>query len=228
MRRKAVTRRLKAAARLHSFILATRDRLDRSLSRRPAAPDGCSYRPVFDHLLAELVAVERRLGEGEDAYDLARLQLSERRQSRLSAQVELHTRESRIRRFVRATSLYRGGVELRAAGSTPKGGTALVMQVRGTLELLRMLERHSDPDAVIILDPAVLAGELETVLDKFRSEDARLDDARFAANSRRAKADEAIAEYDRVVPWVARGFESYCQLAGEEELADRVRRIARR
>ncbi len=55
--RKPISQLLKSIVRLRVTVQATRDRIARRLAERPAA-GGTSYDPVFDHLHAELVAVE--------------------------------------------------------------------------------------------------------------------------------------------------------------------------
>ena len=77
-----------------------------------------------------------------------------------------------------------------------------------------------------ILDSMV--GELESdlgILDAIRVD---LDKARKAVNETVIERNKAIEEYDRVFPWVARALESYFRLAGETDLANRIRTSVRR
>ncbi len=52
--------------------------------------------------------------------------------------------------------------------------------------------------------------------------------AEAAGNAAQARADRATAGAGRAVPCVARGLVACCQLAGMDELGERIRRLARR
>ena len=58
--RKPISKLLKSIGSLRAAIEASRDRIARRLVERSAAAD-TSYRPVFDHLHAELTVVEPEL-----------------------------------------------------------------------------------------------------------------------------------------------------------------------
>ncbi len=166
MPRRAVTKRLDLIRQLRAFLRASGPTLDHHLTRRPAAPgDGTlTYRPLFDHLQAELAAVERRLAGAEDAYDLDQARVPRRREERDQAVHALRDRHSSTRRLLR--------------GLRPR---------------------------------------------RLEAADRSLAAASAAVTGSRCRADQAIAEVDRVAPWIARTLESLCGLAGEHRLADRVR-----
>ncbi len=199
-------------------------------SRRAAPRDASlSYLPFFAYLLAELLDVEDRLTDAEDAYDLDRLRLAECRRERQKATAVLRRSQDRARRFLAAYSGCRGGRDLAPPGSTPRSGPALILHVRRTLAILGALERAAPPqDPAVSFDPGAVALGLEAGLGKLDSENLEIEDARAAADASRCRADDAVAGYDRLVPWVARGLESFCHLAGEPELADRIRSYGRR
>ncbi len=229
MRRKSVDKRLHAIAKVQAILHATRDQLDHHLTRRPAAPCGAtfSYRSVLDHLNGELVVVEHRLAETEDAYADDRLRPSCLRQQRDEAASDLYDHQHPTHRLL--VSLYRDRRHAALTRPTPRAAPALARQVRVTLSLLRHLECHPPASiAGVEINPPALANALKPRLEKLEALCDALIAACVAVDASRERADLAIATADRVVTWVAHSLEGLYRLAGLDELADRIRVCVRR
>ncbi len=102
MRRKSAIRRLESIGRLRDLLRASVERLRRRLAERPAAPCGeDGYAPTFEHLDAELAAVESGLTAFETAYDLDRVKLTALRHALGRVATELYHRHAAILRLLR-------------------------------------------------------------------------------------------------------------------------------
>ncbi len=225
--RKAASRRLESITRLRRILRGSRDQLDRRLRRLLAARSeaGFSYRPIVGHLDGELLTVERRLAEAEDAYGLAQLQPPALRRQRDQQVFELYEYYDSIRRLLAAVFSRRYGTGI--ADPVPRAAQPLIRHVRLTSSLLRSLKRDSPALAGVELDPGALAGELEPRADRLEAVCEALEDAGVAVGLDRESADQALAEAGRVVSWVARSLEGLYRLAGLDELADRIQASAR-
>ena len=219
MKRKAVNKRLKAIANLRAHIRITGEGLGQRLARRPAAPRDAtfSYQPVFDHFDAELITVERKLITAEDRYVRDQIRLAGRRQTRDRATSGLYRRQHSARRLLIGLFRSSRGAQLSSiVEPTPQAGPALARQARTAIDFLRRLDPEAPlPLPGVKLHARALADKLEARLGKFEDARAALEDASTAADASRYWANHAIAEHDRVVPWVARAFESFRRLAGD-------------
>lgn len=119
---------------------------------------------------------------------------------------------------------YGGGI----VDPAPRAARPLIRHVRLTLSLLRSLTRDSPALAGVDVDPDTLAGELEPRADRLEAVCDALEEAGAAVHVCRGSADQALADADRVVSWVARSLEGLYRLGGLDELADRIRASARR
>ena len=232
MRRKAALERLQAIARLRAVLRSSGDSLACQLARRTAAPgeEGFSYRPVIAHLHAELAAVEQELTAAEDGLADRKSRCSGLRQDQADAACRLYRRQDRTRKLLLA--LPDGRHHLKHAGlaaAPPQAAPLLIRHAARMVDLLRKLERTApQPTAGLTLDYRDLADNLTADLDKLRAAFVDVEEARPDVTISRWRANEAIAEADHVLPCVARILENLSRLAGQQDLADRVRSAARR
>ncbi len=237
MRIKGVTTRLEALDEVRASH-THRDHIAGRLERRPAFdnafPDGTeavSYRAQFDHLDQELVIVGDGLRSAEDEHV---------RRKVVVAQVQRRSDEDTAKLFSQQTSarqvlagLYGSeyNFELAAiSGKTPQSSGTLAEQVDQTVKLLRAPVAAEPAKKVtgVTFDFEAVAAGLEDGLVEVRGTRAGLKRARKSADKALVAKQGAMDEYDLVFPWVARTLESLFRLAGEHELADRIRRSLRR
>lgn len=219
--RKPISKLLKSIVRLRATLQAFRDGIVRQLAERPAAA-GTSYGPVFDHLQAELAAVEPELSVAEDAYDVAQFRAGELREKRGLAVSRLSGEHVPIERLLRCQTHLKG---VGAVAGTPQCRFVLARQVRRTARFLRKLEREQPALACgIKIDAGDLAGGLEAGLGRLEASIAGVNEADGHVALAQERANRAFAEAERVVSWVTRTFESLGGLAGDEELGERIRR----
>ncbi len=143
----------------------------------------------------------------------------------------LYDRQVATRRTLAGVFGPERGFELAAVeGTTPRRLSRLVDQVDQTVKLLREPEIELPTVVVdgveVTLD--TMATSLESGLQNLDGVRGQLETARKAVNETVIARNKAIEEYDRVFPWVARALESYFRLAGEIELANRIRTSVRR
>ncbi len=226
MMRKATAKRLESIARLRAGIAASRERLGRRLTARPAAPSGedFSYGPLFDHLDAELAAIERRLQAAELAYGQAEMHLSRARGARNDDAARLYALQCDAKRLLEAA--LGSGRELSALGfgATSRSPQALTLQVKRTIPFLRDLKRVNPlPIVAASFNASAFADRLQTELERVEALSQAAVQADHAAAGSRSDADDAAAEVDRIFPSVLEVFESLCHLVGESRLARRAR-----
>ena len=73
-----------------------------------------------------------------------------------------------------------------------------------------------------------VATGLETRLLEFRAQRAALDRARKGVGESKVLLDRALDEFRGSFPWIAQALEAFARMAGERELADRIRTSIRR
>ncbi|MCP3961162.1 MAG: hypothetical protein GY719_25225 [bacterium] len=226
MRRKAVTKRLKAIARLRSMIRVSGGELSERLARRPAAPrgEGFGYGEVFAHWDAELAAVERELAAAEDAYVRRKELIVTVRGLRDQAISDLYQEQTAVQGLLQSLPDSRELVLEGIAGAVPQDSSALALRARRTAVLLRRLQRtgrwRGDKVGVEVANLIEALEEGGRELEMLVSE---LEDAQAAVDAARCRAEERVAGVDGVVPWITRGLESLCRLAGQDGLAGRIR-----
>lgn len=226
MRRKAIDKRLRSIARLRDAIAAHREHLGRRLAERPAAlPDeGLDYRPIFDHLAAELAAIEQRLDGAERAYAADQIHLSRAREARNHDAARLYALQCDVKRLLEAALGDRRELSTLGFGATSKSPQTLTLQVRRTIPFLRNLKRcNPAPIVAASFNGPAFADRLQTELERVEALCQAAEEADLATSGSRCDADDAVAEVDRVFPWVLQVFESLCHLVGEARLARRLR-----
>ena len=225
MIRQASAKRLSGLAEMRRSVEGTRPLLVARLIERPDAPDGASdaYRLVIEHLVAELLALERRLDDAERAYDAAKLRVAELRGKRDRARSSLARRHSRILRFLETFyqpwDLAMAGVTV----GTPDGALALVRSVKPVVEFLRRIDEAGPPILEVSFDGPAMADELESVACKLKKLIYEAQAANVETVTARSLAGKATAEVDRLAPAIRRCVESLCRLAG----GGLVRRLAK-
>ncbi len=216
MLRKTVSQRLKSIANRRCFLQVAGQDLGHRLAGRPAAPRDASfsYQPLFEHWLAELALVERRLATEERAYYHAKSRLADRRQKRNQAAAALHDRQAPIRRLVDALHddlLQTGGI----TGAPPSDPIDLAREVQLMLSLLKDLD--GSPQAPLVdLEiklPALAAG-LEAGVRELQAACSALAVEHPATTDARYRADQAATEAALVDSAIARSLDGLCRLAG--------------
>ncbi len=203
-------------------------------TRRPSPADGepvFTYQVVFDDLDRELEAVQERLVLAEDAHTRSRIRRSNLARTSEELTAGLYDRQVATRRTLAGVFGPERGFEVAAfEGETPRRLSGLVDQVDQTVKLLRQPEVDVPTLVVdgveVTLD--TMATSLETDLTNLNGVRVDLEQARKAVNETVIVRSKAIEEYDRVFPWAAQALESYFRLAGEIELANRIRTSVRR
>ena len=233
MRRVEVSRRLGSAEEVRASLAAHRGLIGGNLDvqRPPPQEAGFSYQALFDHMDSELAQVAGRLVEAEDRHvkQLARIiQLRRRRDDGVSS-----TYDKQIAARGILTSLYgkERDFELAAvSGRTPDSSKTLAEQVDQTVKFLREPQGELPSGKVggANIDFAAMADDLEAGQRGLTTVRADLVQARKVADGTRQVTSQVIQEFDLVFLWIARSLEGLFRLAGEQELADRVRSSARR
>ncbi len=233
MRRKEVSRRLTAVAEVRASLETHCDTVCDLLDGRPASRDagGFSYRAHFDRMDRELARVEGILVPAEDAHVRNLVRIVELRRDRDELAVLVYDKQTSARQVL--VGLYGADriFELAAAaGKTPQGSQPLGEQVGQTVTLLRHPAVALPPVKVdgVWIDFQAMAAGLERDNDRLIATRAELQRATKAADGTRVLTRKAIEDYDGVFPWVAADLESLFRLAGEKDLADRIRTSARR
>ncbi len=234
MRRKGSLIRIEASREVRTSVATFGDGVvERLDARRPAPVEGdpvFTYQLVFDDLNRDLEAVQDKLIEAEDAHTRSRIRRADLARTSEELTTGLYDRQVATRRTLAGLYGPDRGFEIAAIeGETPRGLGGLVNQVDQTVQLLREPEVALAPvveGGEELLD--TMAGRLETGLENLSEVRVDLDQARKAVSETVIARNKAIEEYDRVFPWVARAFESYFRLAGETELANRIRTSVRR
>ncbi len=203
-------------------------------TRRPSPADGepvFTYQVVFDDLDRELEAAQETLVSAEDAHMRTRVRRSHLARTSEELTTGLYDRQVATRRTLAGVFGPELGFEIAAVeGTTPRRLGRLVDQVDQTVQLLRRPEVDVPTLVVdgveVTLD--TMATSLETGLTNLNGVRVDLEQARKAVDETVVVRNKAIEEYDRVFPWAARALESYFRLAGEIELANRIRTSVRR
>ena len=232
MRRKEVTRPLTSIAEVRASMFAHRNEIGRLLDERPTSPEGGGFSQIyFDQMDAELATVEGNLVAAEDAHVRKQAQVVQAR--RLSRQLAdgIYDKQTAARQILAGTFGSQHAFELAAtSGNTPQGPMTLPEQVDQTIKMLR------DPAGAlptvrirgVELSFSDMADDLEADLAEVKTSREAYDRRRKEVDATRLATNEAIAECQRVFPWVASSLESLFRLVGERELADRIRTSLRR
>ncbi len=232
MRRKEVSRRLTSVAEVRASQDAHRSQIGAKLDVRPAAQNaGALSQPYFDHMDGELATIEQDLITTEDAHVRNLIRIVQLRRESTELTSEVYGKQTSARQILVGLYGNDSAYELAAAsGNTPRVNQTLAMQVDQTVKLLR------DPAAVqpsakvagVTVELGTMADDLEGNRQLLLGKRTDLQRTVKAADGTRALVKVAIKEFDRVFPWVASSLESTFRLAGEHDLADRIRTSRRR
>ncbi len=214
MRRKLAQKLLKSLGRLRSTTRLYRDDIARDLGRRLAAPHAAvvAYRPVLQHLEAEITALELDLARAEDAYAAEKERPAELRERRRRAAAGLYQLHSPLRRLLAVFP------EIEVAGiasETPKDPHAMVLQAGWTIDFLRQLEGDPPPPSRgLSIEPGTVAGQLEDARRELAEVLVELELAEDRTRVAREEAEAAIERCQTVGSWVTQVIEGLAGLAG--------------
>ncbi len=233
MRRIEVSRRTGSAEEVRGSLAAHRGLIGGNLDdKHPASPEtGFSYQAMFDHMDGELAKIHAALVEAEDRHVRQLARISQLRRRRDRGVTETYDKQKAARGILAHLYGKERDFELAAvSGKTPASSKMLAEQVDQTVKFLREPEGDEPKRKVagVKVDFETMADDLEgghTQLIEVRVELLRAN--KVADGTRRVTA-QAIREFDLVFLWIARSLEGVFRLAGEEELANRIRTSARR
>ena len=233
MRRIEVSRRFGSAEEVRASLAAHRGLIGDNLDvQRPASPEtGFSYQVMFDHMEDELAKVESKLVESEDRHVRQLARISELRRRRDEGVAETYDKQTATRGILAALYGKDRDFELAAvSGKTPASSKTLAEQVDQTVKFLRNPEvaEPSSKVAGVGVDLETMADDLENGQKHLVKVRAELVQATKEADGTRQITAQAIKEFDLVFLWIARSLEGLFRLAGEQELADRIRTSVRR
>lgn len=229
MRRKGSIQRLELLVEVQGSLQAFGDGVVGRLEKRklaPAGESGFSYRGLFEHLGQELGSLRQGLVAAEDAHDRKVIRYAKVRKTSQELTSQVYRKQSRLRQTLEGLYGDDQGYELAVfSGRTPRYGTSLLEQVDQTVKFLGEPEGEVpviDFDGIEV-DLNVLARGLKSDRKQLEKAIARRVTARKKVNETKVRREEAIAEYDASFPWLAQTLESLFRLAGEHELARRIR-----
>ncbi len=233
MRRVEVSRRLGSVDEARASLGAHRDRIGDKLDfERPASPEtGFSYQAMFDHLDGHLAQVQSQLVEAEDEHVRQLVAIRQLRQQRDQGVTAVYDKQTAARGILKHLYGKEHSFQVAAvSGKTPQSPRKLAEQVDQTVKLLRQPEGES-PSAKVAgvgVDFAAMADDLAAGQQQLIAVRADLVQAKKVADATRQTTHRAIQEFDLVFLWAARTLEQLFRLAGERELADRIRTSVRR
>ncbi len=233
MRRVEVSKRLGSAEEVRASLAAHRGLIGGTLdAKRPPPPEiGFSYQALFDHMDSQLATAVTRLVEVEDRHVKQLVRISQLRRRRDQGVGDTYDKQIAARGIL--TSLYgkERDFELAAvSGRTPESSKQLAEQVDQTVKFLRdpLEDEPSQKVAGVGVDFAAMADDLEAGQRELIEVRAELVRATKVADGTRKNTSQVIKEFDLVFLWIARSLEGLFNLAGEEDLANRVRTSVRR
>lgn len=234
MRIKEILRRLEAVAEVLASLGIFGERIIQRLDEHYAAAGGepaFSYQAVFEHLRFDLESIRGRLAAARDQHVRMRVKLAGLRRRIRQLATDLYDRQVAARRILGGAFDPDRSFEVAAvSGKTPRVDSVLEEQVGQTVNLLRQPEVDLgtvQADGVAI-DLGEMAGGLESRLERLRQKRTERQRTLKAFGGTKVVKDQAIGYCDGLLPWVARTLESYCRIAGERELAERIRTSVRR
>ncbi len=233
MRRVEVSRRLGSAEEVRGSLGAHRGQIGGQLDdQRPASPEtGFSYPSMFDHMDSELAKVHSGLVQAEDRHVRQLAEILQLRRRRDQGVTDTYGKQTAARGILASLYGKERGFEVAAvSGKTPVLSRTLAEQVDQTVKFLRNPQGEVPSSKVggVGVDFQAMAGDLESGKTQLIEVRAELVKARKKADATRQTTKLAIKEFDRVFLWIARSLEGLFRLAGEDELADRIRTSLRR
>ncbi len=192
---------------------------------------GFNYRDLFQDVGARIASVQEQLVDAEDAHVRNQIQISDLKREGERLNVALYDEQVSVRRILEGAYGSGRGFELAAVkGSTPQGLDNLSDQVDQTVKLLRdpAIEAPSVKAGGVAIDFAAMAESLETGRAEIVRVGELLASARKAADQTVIEKRKATAAFDAVFPWAAQTVEGVFRMAGERDLADRIRTARQR
>jgi len=124
----------------------------------------------------------------------------------------------------------RAFVQAGIEGPTSRKANKLLRQIDLAVPRLRAPDLKLKQAKVegIKVNPVAMADDLETLAGKLRTAQNEFRRARRVVQASSRKKNQQIKDHRRNIVWTARTVEGYYRLAGEDELADRLRPIVRR
>lgn len=175
-------------------------------------------------------ALERLLVEDDNVYD-ASARLGRRYKEQQAVMSTVGQMVSRLRRGL--LSQFKKP-RLDGLGIEARNPRQPVMMLRLAERMLKSFERDDleerlgEPFFAQAFDPRAQAAEIAPAVDELRRALRRIDEARRDLDRAVTAKKRVQKEYDVLFLHTARTFETFCRLAGENELADRVRPSVRR
>ncbi len=206
-------------------------KLDTSSPAPPGGESGVSYGAVFDDIDGRLATVQEKLVNAEDAHVRQLIQISDMKRSSEESTADLYNRQVAVRRVLAGLFGPDRGFEVAAIrGVTPQDLGPLSDQVGLTVKFLKepAIEVPTSRAAGVVVDYAAMASSLETGLGEIVQIGDQLVRARKASDNTVIAKRQATAEFDALFPWAAQTVEGIFRMAGERELADRIRTSRRR
>ena len=235
MRNKETFGLLKSADEIRVALDTDGDRVGGLLNENDPLPVG-EGEPAFDYrqhmrqLIAQLDRAEKAAVASEDDHAGQLIRVS-RTQSERNEIVRTHVDKLVATRQGLEGLYRRGGFELASlAGDTPRAPAELLEQLEQTVKLLRQpaVELRELRMRGFDVDLETVASELEAGMPDLRSIVDRLAKRRKQAEGLFLAKREARKVFRRTILWVGRATEGLFHLAGESELADRIRKSTRR
>jgi len=192
---------------------------------------GFSYRALFQDVGARLASVKEDLVKAEDAHVRKLIQITDLKRESEGLTAGLYDEQVAVRRILEGLYGPDRGFEVAAIdGITPQELKRLSDQVDLTVKLLKEPEIELPPKkaAGVKVDFGTMAGSLETGLGEIVGVGGKLIRARKAAGQTVVVKQKATAGFDAVFPWAAQTVEGAFRMAGERDLADRIRTSRRR
>ncbi len=206
------------------------ERLDGRHPRREGE-EGWSYRSVFDDLWRDLQSIHDELSAAKDQHVRMLVRVDGlRRLSREVGQV-LYKALVTARRILGGA--YTPDLSFQVAavsGETPRVGADLDAQADQTVKILRHPELEPgtiEADGVEI-NFSRMADGLENKLEAFRRVQQSRRRALKTLGETKVVKDQAIDYCRGLLPWVSQTLEGYFRIAGEPELAERIRTSTRK
>ncbi len=239
MRSKASFVRIQSVEEVRASVATYGGGIAERLQGRRQAPAGegealltsINYQDLFGDLEQDLGGAQSKLVVAEDKHLRSLIRVSKLRRQRDDLASKAHQRLVANRRVLLGVFGPDRGFEVAALdGKTPRESKAMIDQLDQTIQLMR------DPEGelpVVVADGVQvdlegMATGFETDLADLRQVRGQLERANKAAAETLIAKDEAIKAFNGVFPPVAGIFEGFFRLAGEPELAERVRTSTRR
>ncbi len=187
---------------------------------------GWSYEAVFDHLRRDLQSMYERLSAAKDQHVRMLVRIDVLRSQSQGLAKRLYKAQVTVRRILGAAFDPGRSFQVAAAsGETPRGFTELEEQAGQTVKILRQPEVEMGPIEVdgVEIDLGDMADGLENRLEEFRQVQKSRRRARKALAETKVVKDQAIDYCKGLLPGVSQTLEGYFRIAGEPELADRIR-----